>query len=146
MPLAMTAMKRRVDGLAIIGGLVILVDTAWGGLLSLGLDPARANELTLGISFVLGLPLYLLDLWIGKRIALSMLGLFFFRWIATCFAGPSFVLCNPFRGSVLLILAFVLLQLSKLRVGQRTKPTSSLTGIHSSASDSDASNDTEDYA
>jgi hypothetical protein len=115
MSFTMEPMKRRVDSLALIGGFAILVDTLWGGLALLGLDLARMNELVLGISLVLGLPIYLLDLWMGRRIAISMLGLFLFRWIATCFAGPTPVLCSPWRGSVLLISALVLLQLSKVR-------------------------------
>ena len=108
-------MKRRVDLLALIGGLAILVDTVWGGLVSLGLDLTRMNELVLAVSLVLGFPIYLLDLWSDRRIAISTLSLFTCRWIATCFAGPAPVLCSPWRGSVLLISAFVLLQLSKVR-------------------------------
>jgi hypothetical protein len=123
MPLTIEAMKRRVDFLALIGGFVILVDTVWGGLVTLGLDPSRMNELVLGISFVLGLPTYLLDLWLDKRIAISMLGLFFFRWIATCFAGPTPILCSPWRGNVLLISALVLLQLSKVRWDRKLRQT-----------------------
>lgn len=123
MSLTIESLKRRVDVLALIGGFVILVDSIWGGLAALGLDPSRTNDLVLGISFVLGFPVYLLDLWINKRIAVSMLGLFLFRWIATCFAGPTPVLCSPWRGSVLLIVAFVLLQLSKLRQERKVGQT-----------------------
>ena len=115
MSLTMESMRHRVDSLVLIGGFVALVDTAWGGLATLGLDLSRMNELVMGISFVLTFPLYLLDIWINKQIALSMLGLFLFRWIATCFGGPTPVLCSPWRGSVLLIVAFVLFLLSKLR-------------------------------
>lgn len=103
----------------LIGGLVMLVDTAWGGIAALGLDLSRTNELVMAVGFVLGLPMYLLDVWINKRIAISMLGLFVFRWIATCFGGPTPILCNPLRGSVLLILGVALLQLSKLRRGDK---------------------------
>ena len=93
----------------------MLIDTAWGGLATLGLDSSRTNELVMGISLVLGLPIYLVDVWLNGRVAVSMLGLFLFRWIATCFVGPTPVLCNPLRGSVLLISAFALLQVSRLR-------------------------------
>ena len=123
MSLTMKFMSGRVDALALIGGFIMLVDTAWGGIAALGLDLSRLNELVLAISFVLGFPIYLLDLWINKRIAVSMLGLFLFRWIATCFGGPTPVLCSPWRGSVLLILALVLLQLSKLLRERRLKQT-----------------------
>ena len=115
MSLTMESMRHRVDFLALVGGFVILVDTVWGGMAAIGLDLSRMNELVMAISFVLGFPIYLLDLWINKRIAISMVGLFLFRWFATCFGGSTPVLCSPWRGSVLLILAFVLLQLSKLR-------------------------------
>ena len=123
MPLTMKSMSDRVDSLALIGGFIMLVDTAWGGIAALGLDLNRMNELVLAISFVLGFPIYLLDLWINKRIAVSMLGLFLFRWIATCFGGPTPVFCSPWRGSVLLILALVLLQLSKLRLERKLRQT-----------------------
>lgn len=115
MSLRRESIRTRVDSLALIGGFIALLDTAWGGILGLGLDLSRTNELVLGISFVLVLPAYLLDLWLDKRIAISMLGLFFFRWNATCFGGPAPVICSPFRGNVLLISALVLIQLSKLR-------------------------------
>ena len=123
MPLTMKSLRSRVDVLVLIGGLAALVDTVWGGFASLGLDLYRTNELIGGISFVLGFPAYLLDLWLDKRIAISMLGLFLFRWIALCFGGPTPVLCNPWRVSVLLIVAFVLLQLSKLWHGRKLKQT-----------------------
>ena len=97
MSLTMKSMSGRVDSLALIGGFIMLVDTAWGGIAALGLDLSRMNELVLAFSFVLGFPIYLLDLWINKRIAVSMLGLFLFRWIATCFGGPTPVLCSPWR-------------------------------------------------
>lgn len=123
--MAVKSMSDRVDSLALIGGFVALVDTVWGGLATLGLDPNRTNEQVMGISFVLTFPTYLLDLWIDERVPMSMLGLFLFRWITTCFGGPTPVLCSPWRGSVLLILAFVLLQLSKLRRERRLRQTSS---------------------
>jgi len=123
MSLTMKSMSGRVDSLALIGGFIMLVDTAWGGIAALGLDLSRMNELVLAISFVLGFPIYLLDLWINKRIAVSMIGLFLFRWIATCYGGPTPILCSPWRGSVLLILALVLLQLSKLRRERKLRET-----------------------
>lgn len=81
----------------------------------LGLDLRQTNELVLGISLVLGLPMYLLDLWLKKRIAFGLIGLFLFRWAVRCLSGPSPVLYSPWRGNILLILALVLLQSSKLR-------------------------------
>ncbi len=126
MSVRIESMRHRVDFLALVGGFVMVVDTVGGGMAALGLDLGRMNELVLAISLVLGFPIYLLDIWINKRIAVSMLGLFLFRWIATCFAGPTPVLGSPWRGNVLLIVAFVLLQFSKLRqerkAGHTTHP------------------------
>jgi hypothetical protein len=107
--------RHRIDSLTLLAGVVILLDSVWGGIATLGLDWSRTNELVMGISFVLGIPMYLLDVWINKRIAICLLGLFFFRWVARCFGGSTPVLCNPWSGSLLLILAFALLQWSKLR-------------------------------
>lgn len=108
-------MRHRADFLALVGGFVMLVDTVAGGIAALGLDLSRMGDRVLAISLVLGFPIYLLDLWMDKRIAISMLGLFVFRWIVTSFAGPTPVLGSPWRGNLLLIVALVLLQFSKLR-------------------------------
>ena len=97
------------------GGLLMLLDTAWGITADLGLDWTRTKEVVLGVSLMLGLPVYLLDLLIAKRMPLCLLGLFLLRWLARCYGGPAFVLCSPLQGSVLLIVAVGLLQWSKLR-------------------------------
>ena len=55
-------MKRRLDFLALVGAFLMVVDTMWGGVAILILDLAKINELIMAISFVLGLPIYLLDL------------------------------------------------------------------------------------
>lgn len=107
--------RHPVDSLALIGGLAICVDSVGGGIASLGLDWSRPNQIALGASLVLGLPAYLVDLWIGKRVPVVLLRLFLFRWFARCYGGPTFVLCNPLRGSILLIVAFALLQWSSLQ-------------------------------
>jgi hypothetical protein len=114
-PKVVESKSHPIDSLALLGGLAVLLDGVWGGIASLGLDWSRSSEIVLGASLVLGLPAYLLDLWIGKRVPLVLLGLFIFRWLARCYGGPTFVLCNPLRGSVLLIVAFALLQWSRLR-------------------------------
>jgi hypothetical protein len=115
MPPTVDSRKIRTDSLALLGGLIMLLDTAWGGMILLGLDLSRTNELVMGTSFVLGFPTYLLDVWIKRRVAVSLLGLFLFRWVARCYGGSSPVLCNPLPGSMLLVLALIVLQLSKLR-------------------------------
>jgi hypothetical protein len=110
-------LKTRADSLTLLGGFVMLLDTAVGGIVLLGLDLSRTNELVFGVSLVLGMPMYLLDLWINMRIAICLLWLFLFRWGAQCFLGPRPSLSNPFVWPVgiLLFVALVLLQASKLR-------------------------------
>lgn len=117
MSLTISSGKHRFDSLAIVGGFVALLDTAVGGIVLLGLDLSRTNELVFGVSLVLGMPMYLLDLWINNRLAICLLWLFLFRWGAQCFLGPRPSLSNPFVWPVglLLFVALVLLQASKLR-------------------------------
>lgn len=109
--------NRSSDSLVILSGVAALLDTVVGGIAVMGLDLSRTNELVMGISFVLGFPMYLLDLWLKKRVAFFLLALFLFRWVARCFGGPTPVLCNPFVWPVgiLLFLALAFLQWSKLR-------------------------------
>lgn len=106
--------RSRFDLLTWISGGIMLLDMAWGVAGSLGLDLRRTNEALLALSLTLGFPAYLLDLR-TKRVPMFLLGLFLFRWLARCFAGPTPVLCSPLPGSALLIFAFALLQWSKLR-------------------------------
>lgn len=119
MSVSMKFPRDRVDSLALIGGVIALTDTVWGGIAALGLDWNRMDERLMAISFVLGLPLYFLDLWLTKRIALFLPALFLFRWVATCHGGPTFLLCGPWRVNYLLIPALMLLQLSKVRWERR---------------------------
>ena len=84
-----TADKHKIDPLTIIAGIAASLDTVIGLIICLALDFSRANELLMGFSFILGFPMYLLDLWIKKRIAISLLSLFVLRWIARCFAGST---------------------------------------------------------
>jgi hypothetical protein len=107
------SMRRRTDALVVISGFILLVDTVWGGKAALGLDLSRTSALVMGMSLVLGFPAYLLDLWIDKKIAVSMLALFVFRGIAMYFGGATQVGFSLWHGNVLLIVGFVFLQLSK---------------------------------
>jgi hypothetical protein len=106
---------RRFDILLLLGAVVVLVDTAWGGIASLILDFRRPNDVLLAASFVLGAAMYAADVWLDERVAVCLLTLWLFRWAALCFIGRTPALASPWRGSQLLIAAFVLLQLSKLR-------------------------------
>lgn len=119
----MTSRKHEIDPLILAGAVIMLVDTAWGALVALGFDLGRTHDLVLAISLVLSFPVYLLDVWNDARIPLAMPGLFLFRWIArSFFAGPTPGLVgDPWRGSLLLMVAFALLQFSQLRRGARRK-------------------------
>jgi hypothetical protein len=119
MQLSVKFPRDRLDSLALIGGIIALADTVWGGLVALGLDWSRMNERLAIISFVLGLPLYLLDLCLPGRVALFLPALFFFRWIAICHGEPSLLLCGPWRVNFLLIPALLFLQLSKARLERK---------------------------
>ncbi len=119
----MPSVRDWIGYLAWVGGFVALVDTYWLVMAALLLDIYKTNELVLAISFVLGLPAYLLDLWMDKPIAISMLGLILFRWIALCYSEPTPSLVSPWYGNQLLVVAFVLLQLSKLQGKGKPKPT-----------------------
>lgn len=116
--LTTAAVKRNsIDSLLVLAGVAALLDTAIGTVAALGLDWSSPHEAVMGVSFVLGLPVYLLDLWLNRRIAFGLAGLFLFRWVARCFGGPTPVLCNPFVWPVgiLLFLALACLQTSRLR-------------------------------
>ncbi len=53
--------RSRFDSLALAAGVAALADTSLGAVVSLGLDLRRTNELVFAISFLLALPMYLLD-------------------------------------------------------------------------------------
>ena len=110
--------KSSVDSLAVVAGVAALFDTAIGTVAALGLDWSRPNEVVMGISFVLGFPAYLLALWLKRRLAVSLLALFLFRWVARCLGGPTPALCNPFIWPVgiLLFLALIFLQWCRLQI------------------------------
>lgn len=115
MPLTQGILRGRLSTLALLGAMAALLDTVWGVLAILGLDLSRGNEPLMGVTFVLGLPVYLLDLYSSKRIAFGLVTLFLLRWIACCFGGPTAVLCSPWKINGLIILAIVLLEAAKWR-------------------------------
>jgi hypothetical protein len=115
MPLTTESKSRRIGYMAVLGGILMLIDTLWGGIAVLPLDWGSVAEIALGISLVIGFPMYMLDFWSGKRLVLFLPALFIFRWITEISVGTSTALVRPWRGSVLLIAASVLLQLTKSR-------------------------------
>ena len=97
MPLTQGILRTKLNTLALLGAIAALMDTLWGVLAVLGLDLSRGNELLMGITFVLGLPMSLLDLDSTKRIAFGLVTLFWLRWVACCFGGATAVLCSRGR-------------------------------------------------
>jgi hypothetical protein len=103
--------------MAPIAGFFALLDTAIGTMtvaffgLGLGLDRAIA------ISFLLAFPMYVLDLLIKRRLAISLLSLLVCRWALLSFGTwpphPTDLFAWPM--GILLTLSFVFLQLSRLR-------------------------------
>jgi hypothetical protein len=126
-----------MDNPKIVAGLVAVIDTLWGAIAVLPFDWTRPNDAVLGISFVLGLPAYLLDLWIKPPVVIFLPALALLRGFAThCIGAPTsgehlraddlfsqlvhFCAGSPtlgwqLRGTELLIAAALLLQWSKLR-------------------------------
>jgi hypothetical protein len=82
----------------------------------MGLDPSRLDDMVLMVSLVAGAVMYTMDARSHRRLAVCVLGLWMLRWAATCFAGPAPAsIVVPWRNSQYLLVAFVLLQWSKLR-------------------------------
>lgn len=101
----------------VLSGVAALLDTVIGGVADLGLDLTRTHELLLAISFVLGFPMYLLDVWLKKRFVFFLASLFLVRWAIRSFIGPTPGIGNPIDWpmGILLFTSLVLLQWSKLR-------------------------------
>ena len=99
----------------------MLFDSLWGlaallgGMAFIGWDWHRLDGIAVAVAVVSGLPAYMLDLWIDRRIVVFLPALLVFRWfVPGLLATPRYV-GHSWRGSVLLIVAGVLLQMAKLR-------------------------------
>jgi hypothetical protein len=92
-----------------------LLDTVIGVIINLALDHSRPYYNLLGISPVLGLPMYLLDVRLKKRFVFFLALLFVSRSVIRSL--PTHVIGNPIDRPVGIFLfsALVLLQLSKVR-------------------------------
>lgn len=121
----------------VLAGLLAVIDTLWGALAVLPFDWTLPNETVLGLSFVLGLPAYLLDVWIRGRAVIFLPAVILLRGFAEfCIGSPTvaehltrgeifsqlvhFCAASPtfgwqLMGNYLLIAAAVLLQWSKLK-------------------------------
>jgi hypothetical protein len=99
----------------IVGGLLMLLESLWGVVAVLPFDWRQLPNLVVGISFVIGLPCYLLDSLARRRTLVFLPALLLYRWIALGLLVKPHTLVGPWRVCVLLILASLLLQWSKLR-------------------------------
>jgi hypothetical protein len=92
-----------------------LLGTVIGVIINLALDHSRPYYNLLGISLVLGLPMYLLDVRLKKRFVFFLAFLFVSRSVIRTL--PTHVIGNPIDRPVGIFLfsALVLLQLSKVR-------------------------------
>ena len=115
MSLTAESTKSRVGYLAMLGGVLMLIDTLWGSIAVLAFDWSSPNEAAAGISFVIGLPTYVLDFWSKRRVVLFLPALFLFRWLAVSIGSASPTFIQPWTLNALVIAAAVLLQASKLR-------------------------------
>ena len=98
-----------------LAALLVLVDTAWGVVAVLPFDWTLPNEALLGVSFLLGLPAYLLDFWNKRRVVIALPAVVLFRGCAEFYAGSPHPLGWQLWGNQLLIAALVILQWSKLQ-------------------------------
>jgi hypothetical protein len=100
----------------VIGGCLMVIDSLWGVLAVLGIGFDGILAIGLDISLVAGLPAYALDWRAGRRMIVFLPALYLFRWLVVSQIGPApYHMGPPWRGSVLLFVASVLLQLSKLK-------------------------------
>ena len=107
--------KNRIGDVGMFGAFLMLIDTLWGGIAVLPFDWGELIDIVLGISLVIGLPMYILDLWSKRRFIAFLPSLFVIRYVAMVYASTPPTLGPPWLGSKLLIAASVLLQWAKLR-------------------------------
>ena len=97
------------------GGWLILVDTLWGSIAAVDVDWSRPIEFALGVSLLIGLPMFVLDFRAKRRIDLYLPSLFLFRAIAKTYIAAGDYSMDIGAVSLFLLGASVLLQLSKLK-------------------------------
>ena len=101
---------------AVIGGCLMFIDSLWGVLAVLGIGFDGLLDIGLDISLVAGLPAYALDWRTRRRVIVFLPALYLFRWLVGSQIGPPpYHLGPPWQGSVLLFVASLLLQWSKLK-------------------------------
>lgn len=115
MSLAAASPKARIGYLSILGGFATLIDLVWGAIAVLPFDWTLPHEAVLGVSFLIGLPAYLLDFRRKGRVVIFLPAVILLRGFAESYAGSPHALGWQLRGNELLIAAYLLLQWSKLR-------------------------------
>lgn len=103
-----------IPDLVILGGLLMLIDSLFGGIAVVIFDWRVFRDASIGFGLLMGLPAYVLDYWNGKRFLIYLPALFLIRWVAQSLGGTPPYWGTPWIGSELLIAAAVLLQISKL--------------------------------
>ena|SRR5690349_3775441 len=99
----------------VVAGFLMLIDNVWGAIAVLPFDWHRLPDIAVGISFVIALPFYLLDALSKNRVVVFLPALILYRWLSLSLVVKHASLWGPWRVNVLLIVASILLQWSKLR-------------------------------
>ena len=121
MSTAAQSTRVRIGDLAVLGGLLMAIDTLWGAVAVLPFDWSRPLDIALGVGLVSGLPAFVLDFRSRRRVVIFLPIVFVLRWMAGSYQATPPHFGRPWiGGSVLLIAATVLLQWSKLRVHARS--------------------------
>ena len=87
--------KSRTDRLVILSGWAALLDTGVGILINIGLDHGRVFDNLFGLVLLLGFPIFVLDLWLGKRFAICLATAFLVRWAILSHDGSTPRIFNP---------------------------------------------------
>jgi hypothetical protein len=103
--------------MASIAGFFALLDTVIGTMTIAFFGLGLALDRAIAISFLLGFPMYVLDLLIKRQLAICLLSLIVCRWALLTFGTWPPHPTDPFAWpmGILLTLSFVFLQLSRLR-------------------------------
>ncbi len=104
------------DGWAIIGLYLMIFDSLWGAFSVGGIGFEPVPDVAMVVSFLASAPAYALDMWIGRRVIVFLPALYLFRWLALSHIQTApYGFSQSWRGNLLLIVASVLLQWTKLR-------------------------------
>jgi hypothetical protein len=112
----MTLNRYFTRSLTVMAGIAAAIDTAFGvTIFAFGGLTGNGYDRVLFITFVLGFPAYLADVFRRTSVCFYMASLFLLRWALECFLGPGFRLDNPISWpmGIFLFLALALLQVAK---------------------------------